>query len=184
MDSLFARHWWIFLLRGIFAVILGLLAIFMPLAGFAVLVLCLGAYMLVDGLFSAITAIRGKGALRHWGWLLTFGLLGVAAGILTFLNPFATGTVLVYFVAAWAMIIGIAEIVWAIRLRKEIKGEGWYILSGILSIAFSLIAFIFPIAGAVMLALVFGIYALIIGIILISLSFRLRRKRPRTIPVE
>src|SRR5690606_35795615 len=119
---------------------LGLLAIFMPVAGFAALVLCLGAYMFVDGLFSAITAIRGQGVLRHWGWLLTFGLLGVAAGILIFLNPFATGVVLVYFVAAWAMIIGIAEIVWAIRLRKEIKGEGWYILSGILSIAFSLIA--------------------------------------------
>lgn len=184
MDSLFSRVWWMYLLRGLFAVAFGLLAIFMPVAGFTAIVLFVGAYMFIDGSFSAAAAIAGRKTYRYWGWLLAFGLLGVAAGILTFFNPLAAGIVLVYFIAAWALIIGIAEIMWAVRLRKEIEGEGWYILSGVLSIVFSLVAFFSPIAGAVTLAMIFGIYLLIIGIILISLSLRLRKKRSRRIPVH
>jgi len=184
MDSLFTRYWWTYLVRGLIAVALGLLLILMPVAGFAAMVIYIGAYMFVDGVFSTIAAIRVRKTYRHWGWLLTFGLLGIAAGILIFLNPLAAGRALMYFLGAWALVIGIAEIVWAVRLRKEIEGEGWYILAGILSVGISLVIFFYPAVGAVALALIFGIYALAIGTILIFLSFRLRKRRSRRIPVK
>jgi uncharacterized membrane protein HdeD (DUF308 family) len=183
MNTLFGKYWWALLLRGIIATLFGLLCIFMPIAAFTGLVIYLGAYMLVDGIFTIITAISERKTYRNWTWLLLFGLLGIVAGIITFLNPFATGTALIYLIAVWAMLIGIAEVVWAIRLRKVIKSEGWYILSGILSIVFILIILFYPAVGAVTLALMFGIYALVIGVILISLYFRLRRQRSRIIPV-
>ena len=184
MNSFFGKYWWAFLLRGIIAVLFGLLALFLPVAAFTGLVLYLGAYMFVDGIFSVITAVSERRTYRNWTWLLFLGLMGIFIGVLTFINPFATGTALIYLLALWAFIISIAEIVWAIRLRKAIAGEGWYILSGVLSIAFSLLVLFYPIAGAVTLALMFGIYALIIGGLLISLSLRLRRRRPHNIPVE
>jgi uncharacterized membrane protein HdeD (DUF308 family) len=140
--------------------------------------------MLVNGIFAITAAISERKTYRNWGWLMAFGLLGIAAGILTFLNPFATGTFVVYFVAAWAFMIGIAEIVWAVRLSKYIEGEGWFIVSGILSIVFSVAVFFFPAAGAITLALMFGIYALLIGILLVTLSFRLRSRRRRIIPIS
>jgi uncharacterized membrane protein HdeD (DUF308 family) len=183
MNSLFGKYWWTFLLRGIFATLFGLLCIFMPIAAFTGLVIYLGAYMFVDGIFAVIAAISERKNYRNWTWLLLFGLLGIVAGILTFINPFATGTALIYLVAIWAILIGVAEIFWAIRLRRVIKGEGWYILSGLLSIAFGLIILFYPAIGAVTLALMFGIYALVIGILFISLSFRLRRQRSRIIPI-
>lgn len=183
MESLFIRYWWVYLLRGILAILLGLLALFMPIAAFTALVIYVGAYMFIEGVLSAVVAIRHRQTYRYWGWLLIVGLLGIAAGVLTLLYPFATGTLLIAFVAVWALIIGIAEIVWAIRLRKEITGERWYIFSGILSIVFGLTILLYPVAGAITLAFLFGFYALIIGILLVSLALRLRNKRSRTIPV-
>lgn len=183
MNALYNEYWWLFLVRGILAILLGLLALLMPITAFAGLVIYIGAYMLVDGLFSAIAAVSQRKTYSNWGWLLVFGLLGIAAGILTFINPFVTGTALIYLVAFWAMVIGIAEIVWAIRLRKVIRGEGWYILAGIFSIVFGLLVLFYPMAGAITLAIMFGVYALVIGTLLVSLSFRLRRQHSRIIPI-
>lgn len=180
MNPLFSQYWWLFLLRGIFAILLGLMALFIPGAALTGLIIFLGAYMFIDGIFSIIAAITERKTNSNWVWLLVTGLFGIIVGIITFYHPFATAAALVYLVAFWALVIGIAEIVWAIRLRKVIQGEGWYILAGILSILFSLMVIFNPIAGALTLTLLFGIYALIIGIMLIALAFRLRNRNRHT----
>lgn len=184
MNRLFSEYWWLFLIRGIVAVLLGLLALFMPGTALTGLVLYLGAYMFIDGIFSIIVAISERKTTPNRGWMLVIGLFGILIGIITFINPFATAAALVYLVAFWALVIGIGEIVMAIRLRKLIRGKGWYILAGILTILFSLSVLFNPIAGALTLTFIFGIYALIVGIMLISLSIRLKNRRSRTIPVE
>lgn len=184
MNRLFGQYWWLFLVRGIVAVLLGGLAIFMPIEAFTGLVILLGAFMFVDGIFSVVAAISERRTYRNWVWLLISGLLGILIGVLTFINPFATAKAVVYLVAFWALVIGITEIVWAIRLRKVIEGEGWYILAGAFTVLFSLLVFFYPEAGAVTLALLFGIYTLVFGFMLIALALRLRRRRGRSIPVE
>lgn len=176
MNRLFGQYWWLFLLRGIFGVLLGLIAFFVPGATMAVLVIFLGAYMFIEGIFSIIAAISNRKTTKNWGMSLLFGLFGIVAGIVTFYNPFATAAALIYLVAFWALIIGIGEIVWAIRLRKQIKGEGWYIFTGIISILFGLSMFFNPVAGAFTLTFLFGIYAFIVGIMLISLAMRLKKR--------
>lgn len=183
MNHSLSQYWWLFLLRGVVALLLGLLALLRPGVALAGLVLYLGAYMLIDGGFSIIAAVKERKYRKGWGWLLAAGLFSLAIGIITFYNPFATAAALTYLVAFWALIIGIAEIVIAIRLRKAIRGEGWFILAGILSIAFSLIFFFNPIAGALTLTVLFGIYALIIGVLLLSLAIRLRKRHKRNMPV-
>jgi uncharacterized membrane protein HdeD (DUF308 family) len=184
MDSLFKKYWWVYLLRGIIAVIFGLLAIFMPIAAFTGLVIYVGAYMFIDGIFTVIAAISERKTYRNWIWLLISGLIRILIGVLTFINPFATGTALVYLVAFWGLLMGVAEVIWAFRMRHVIKGEGWYIISGILSILFSLLVFFYPAIGAITLALMFGIFIFIIGILFISLSLRLKRHHSRVIPVR
>jgi uncharacterized membrane protein HdeD (DUF308 family) len=176
MNPFFTQYWWIFLLRGLFAIILGIIALLMPGVTFTTLVIFLGAYMLVDGIFSVITAISGRKTMEYWGWVLTIGILSILAGIVTFMNPFATGAALLYLVAFWAILAGILEIVVAIRLRKVITGEGWYILAGILGIVFGILIMMNPIAGAITITLIFGFYALVFGFILLSFSMRLRRR--------
>lgn len=183
MNHSFNQYWWIFLVRGTFAVLLGLLALFMPGTAFAGFVIFLGAYMFIDGIFSVIAAITERKTYRNWGWPLVIGLFGILVGIITFVNPFATGVALIYLIALWAIVIGIAEIVWTIRLRKVIKGEGWYIFAGVVSIIFSLLILFYPVAGALTLTVILGIYALIIGIMLISLAIRLK-KRHRKISIQ
>lgn len=176
MSPIFTQYWWIFLLRGIFAIILGILALLMPGITFTTLVIFLGAYMFIDGIFSVVAAISGRKTTDSWGWMLAIGLLGIIVGLITLRNPFATGAALIYLVAFWAIAFGIMEIVVAIRLRKVIQGEGWYIAAGILGIIFGIILMANPVAGAITLTFIFGFYALIFGFMLLSLAFRLRRR--------
>ena len=175
MNPHFSDYWWLFLVRGLFAIILGVLAIIFPGSTMAVLVMFLGAYMFIDGLFSIVAAFNARRTMRTWTWLLASGVLGVIIGIITFFNPFATALAIITLIAFWALVIGLAEIIWAIRLRSVIRGEGWYIASGILSIAFSFLLLVLPRAGILTISYLFGIYAITIGVILLSLGTRLRR---------
>ena len=181
MNSLFSKYWWLFLIRGILTIALGVLALVMPITAFTGLALLLGAYMFVDGLFSVVAAVSNREAFRNWTWLLFSGILGILAGAVTFINPFATATALVYLFAIWAALVGVAEIALAIRMRKQMRGEGWYILSGVLTLLFSIYVLFNPIAGFVTLALLFGIYMLLLGTLFIWLALRLRKRR-REIP--
>jgi uncharacterized membrane protein HdeD (DUF308 family) len=169
-------YWWLFLARGIIAVLIGVLALAVPGTTFTLLVILVGLYMFIDGVFAIVHAINHRKTMAWWGWSLFFGLVGVVVGLLVVSNPFAWVVALVYLVAVWALVTGAVEIVSAIRLRKVLKTEAWYILVGALTALFGLSLLFNPLAGVVTLAFVFGFYAIISGAMLVSLAFRLRRQ--------
>jgi uncharacterized membrane protein HdeD (DUF308 family) len=144
------------------------------------LIYLFGAYVLVDGIFAVISGIRSYGESERWWAALLEGLLGIAVGVLTFIWPITTGLVLLYFIAAWAIISGIFEIIAAIQLRRVITGEWLMVLSGLASIVFGVLLVIFPSGGALALTWLIGIYAILFGILFIILAFRLRGMRADT----
>jgi uncharacterized membrane protein HdeD (DUF308 family) len=161
-------------LRGVFAIVLGVLALIWLGLTLFVLIAMFGAYALVDGIFAVIAGIASYGRNERWWAVLLEGIAGIILGVLTFLWPGTTALVLVYFIAPWALITGVFEIAAAIRLHKAIEGEWMMILSGILSILFGVFLVAAPGAGALGLTLVIGAYAIAFGILLIILAFRLR----------
>jgi len=174
MEFLLSRNWGWIALRGLAAVVFGLLTLFDPRISLTALVLLWGAYAFVDGIFAIVSAVRDRRQEPHWVSLLVTGIAGVVAGLLTFFVPGITALVLLYFIAAWALITGIAEIVAAVRLRKVITGEWMLALAGLLSAIFGVFLFAFPGAGALTVVLWIGAYALVSGIVLLVLAFRLR----------
>ena len=136
MVIILARNWWALVLRGIFGVLFGITAFVWPGITLAVVMLLFGAYALVDGVFAIAAAVVGSRQSLPWWALLVEGLLGIAVGVFTFFWPGITELALIFLIAAWAVVTGIFEIVAAIRLRKEIRGEWLLALSGVLSILF------------------------------------------------
>lgn len=179
-----ARYWWAVVLRGVAAVVFGLMAIVWPDITLWVLVLLFGAYAIVDGIVAFATAALGGGAAAgRRGWLIVEGIVGVLAGVLTFIWPSITTLVLLFVIAAWAVVTGVLEIFAAIRLRREIEGEWLLVVSGVLSVLFGLLLVVWPTTGALALVLLIGIYAIAFGIALVMLGIRLRqRRRPDTVP--
>jgi uncharacterized membrane protein HdeD (DUF308 family) len=172
-----ARNWWMFALRGLVAVAFGVVALIWPEQLLQALVLVFGAYAFVDGIFTVIAGIASYRYFKRWWAVLLEGVAGVVIGLLTFFWPNITALALLYYIAAWALITGIFEIVAAIQLRRVITGEWALILSGLLSMFFGVLLFVFPIAGAVSMVWMIGIYAILFGITLIILAFRLRSLR-------
>jgi uncharacterized membrane protein HdeD (DUF308 family) len=174
MITAVARNWWVFLVRGLAAILFGILAFIWPGITLFVLVLFWGAYALVDGIFALIAAFSGQAAQQRWWVLLLEGLLGIAAGIVTFLWPGMTAIALLYLIAAWAIVGGVLEIAAAIRLRQEIEGEWLLALSGVASIIFGVLMVIWPGAGALAVVWLIAGYAIVFGVLMIALAFRLR----------
>jgi uncharacterized membrane protein HdeD (DUF308 family) len=170
-------NWWLFLLRGLAAIVVGVLAFIWPGVTLVTLVLFYGAFTLVDGVFALIAAVRGGAAMVPRWWLALVGLLGIVVGIGTFVWPGVTALVLVLFIAAWAIVTGVFQIIGAIQLRKEIDNEWLLILNGVASILFGVVLFAMPGPGALVLVWIFGIYAVVYGILMIGFAFRLRRHR-------
>jgi uncharacterized membrane protein HdeD (DUF308 family) len=168
------RHWWVPVLRGIAAIIFGIIAFTHPVMAIAALVLFFGAWMLVDGIFRVIGAITHRASDKEWGFDLIIGIVGIIIGLLTFHAPGITVVALVIYVAAWALMIGATEIAVAIKLRREIKGEWFLILMGLLSIAFAVLLLWNPLLGAATLIWIMAWYAVIFGVLGIFLGFRLR----------
>jgi uncharacterized membrane protein HdeD (DUF308 family) len=172
VDSL-SRNWWAVLLRGLAGILFGIITFFAPAISLAALVLLFGVYALVDGVLAIVTAVRRRGADRWW-LLLLEGLVGIAAGVLTFLWPAITAIALLYVIAAWALVTGAFEIAAAIRLRKAITGEWLLALSGIFSIALGVLLVLFPGPGALAVTIWIGAYAFVFGALLFALGLRLR----------
>ena len=173
-----SRNWWALALRGLAAIIFGILAFVWPGITLWALILLFGAYMLVDGVFAIVAAVRAAGDDARWWLLLVEGILGVLAGIVAFVWPGLTALALLYFVAAWAIVTGIFEIVGAIRLRREIEGEWALILGGALSVLFGvLLVAVGPGVGLLSLVWLIGVYAVAFGVLLLILGFRVRNER-------
>jgi uncharacterized membrane protein HdeD (DUF308 family) len=169
-----AKNWWLLLLRGIAAIIFGVLAFAWPGITLLTLILLFGAYALADGVLAIIAAITGGAPAPRW-WLAIVGLLGIGAGLLTFLMPGVTAIVLLFFIASWAIATGVFQIIGAIQLRKEIDNEWLLILGGVISVLFGIGILMAPGAGALALLWVIGIYAVVEGVVFVALAFRLKK---------
>ncbi|MFE3452902.1 HdeD family acid-resistance protein [Nonomuraea sp. NPDC059194] len=167
-----ASTWWLILIRGICAVIFGILAIIWPGITIWVLVIFFGAYALVNGIFSVISAFRHNVESR--AWLIISGIIGILAGIVAFVWPAITTLALLYVIAFWAIFTGIAEIIAGIRLRKIIDNEWMLIIGGLLSVVVGVLLLIWPASGALALTWLIGAFAIIYGITIIILSTRVK----------
>jgi uncharacterized membrane protein HdeD (DUF308 family) len=170
-----SKHWWLLLLRGIAAIVFGVLAFIWPGLTLLTLVILYGAFAIVDGVL-ALAAVFGRTGpdVPKW-WLVLTAILDIGAGLIALFWPGITALVLIIFIGAWAIVRGVMEIIAAIQLRKEIEGEWLLVLAGVLSVLFGLGVLIYPGAGAVALAWLIGIYAIAIGVVMIMLAIRLRK---------
>lgn len=177
MVALLASRWWMLALRGVLAILFGLTALLWPAATLDALVWLFGAYAAVDGIFALVAALTGDAQPTPRWWLILAGIVGIAIGVLTFVWPGVTALALLYLIAAHAIVIGMLHIVAAIQLRKEIEGEWWLILNGIIALLFGIGVVIYPGAGALALITVIGVYALLAGLLLTGLGWRVRSWR-------
>lgn len=172
------RHWWVPVIRGIAAVVFGVIAFVYPGITIATLVLFFGAWVLIDGIFRVVGAIGHRASDPDWGWHIVIGIVGIIVGLLTFHAPQITALALIIYIAAWALMVGATEIAFAIKLRREIKGEWFLILMGLASIIFAILLLWNPIAGAAAVIWLIAWYAVILGILAIFFGFRLKTLRP------
>lgn len=167
-------HWWALGIRGVIAVLFGLAALLRPDIALEALILLFGAYALVDGVFTIVGVFGGtRGGTPRWVSLIQ-GVLGVLAGLIAFFLPGMTAVVLLYLVAFWSIFTGIFQAATAIRLRREIEGEWALVASGVISVLFGLLLAVLPAVGILSLIWLVGIYAIIIGVLLIVTAFRVR----------
>jgi uncharacterized membrane protein HdeD (DUF308 family) len=171
----FTRDWWMFAVRGVAAIVFGILALIWPETTLQVLVLLFGAYVLVDGITLLVALARGDVlARRHFWPVAIMGVLGIGAGLATFVWPDLTALTLLYVVALWAVATGILQVMTGITLRREIDGELWMVLGGLLSIVFGAYLIVFPGAGLISLVWLVGLWALAFGFSSLGLAWRLR----------
>jgi uncharacterized membrane protein HdeD (DUF308 family) len=177
-------HWWLFLIRGILAILLALAALAFPGAALLSIAILFGAYAFVDGIVAIWTAIRMSHAQRRWLWLLIEGILGIAAGVVTFFYPLATVLALVILLGAWAIVTGVLAIASAFHARQHVPHEWLWVLSGVVSVFFGIAVFYMPSVGLYALVYLLSLYALLAGIFFLGLAFRLRGLARRTAPVS
>ncbi len=168
-----ARNWWLLLLRGLLAVAFGILTFMQPAVSLAWLVLFFGVFSFADGVLGVFTAVSDREHENRW-LLLLGGLLGIGVGLLTFFAPGITAVALLFYIALWAVLTGVIEIVAAIRLRNEIEGEWFLALAGLVSIAFGALLLARPGAGALAVLWLIASYAIVFGAIMAALAFKLR----------
>ena len=172
-----ADNWWVLLLRGIAAVIFGLLALFWPGLTVYLLLIVFGAYAIFDGIMAVIVAFQRKSEDDGWwAWALD-GALSIIIGLMALFWPEATALALIIWMAIWAVVGGIFRIIAAFRLRAEIEGEWALGFSGLLMVIWGVLMALIPAAGLLSIAWLIGIFALLIGIVMIVLAFRLRGMR-------
>ncbi len=177
--------WWLVLIRGILAIIFGILALVLPGVAFLALVYTFAAYAIIDGIANIVHAVRVRGRDKRWGWLLAQGILSVIAGIVAFAFPLAAGITLGIFalslIGIYAIMMGISGIPAAASIvdgGRKVLGFIVAILSILLGIALLVIVFVSPVAGIVNLVWVIGVYAILFGIVLIVAAIQARRSSP------
>ncbi len=179
MGTHLARNWWLIALRGVAAIIFGVLAFIWPGITLIALTILFGAYALVDGFLAVLAAVTHHTGSQRWWIVLLEGIVGIAAGIIAFVYPGITAFTLLIVIAAWSIITGILEIWAAIRLRHEINNEWMLILAGILSLLFGVLVAVFPGAGALAVIWIIAAYAVVFGILMLLLGLRLRSSPAR-----
>ena len=172
-----ADHWWLLALRGGLAIIFGITAWLWPGLTLTTLVILVGAWLLVDGVFEIFSAIANRDRVDSFWHFIIGGAINVLAGIVILAWPGLSAIAMMVLIGAWALVTGILQVIAAIALRKVIENEWAIGLGGLISVIFGLVMMIFPGDGALALVWVIGIYAILFGIALIAAGFRLRSWR-------
>ncbi len=168
--------WWLVLLRGILAILFGLFALFAPGSALLALVFVFGAYAILDGVTALVAGIRHRQADPHWVWHVVQGVVSVLAGIIAFAWPGVTVLAILFVIAFWSIVGGIAEIMESLAMRRrQTDGWGWMLAAGIVSVLFGIVLLVSPGAALVTLLWLVGIYAVVFGVIIVVWAFRLRR---------
>jgi uncharacterized membrane protein HdeD (DUF308 family) len=175
MAQILKKNWLLVVLRGVAAIIFGVLTFVWPGPTLAALVVLFGAYALVEGAFAIAAGLSGSALSGSSRWILVpEGLAGVIVGLIAFFAPGITAVGLLYYIGAWAIVTGVLEVVAAIQLRKAISDEWLLIFGGILSVAFGVLVFIYPGVSALSILWLIGIYAVVFGVATVALGFRLK----------
>lgn len=176
------NHWWVFIARGVLAILFGALAISWPRITVLVLVSLFAAFALLDGITSTVSAIRN----RHWGWPFIAGLLSIVIGVMAIVWPARTGTALVILIGVWAVVRGTSDLAAAVALRRAITQEWVLVLSGVLSVLFGALLILWPGAGALAIIGLIAGFSIFLGILLIAAGIRqygMRSKKNGGVPV-
>lgn len=182
LDKLARGLWWVIVLRGVLAIVFGIIALIAPAAALTGIVIILGAYLLVDGAIEIVQAIRSRGADRRWGWLLLQGVVSLLGGLAALLLPdlagLAGGLFVLWIIVIYGFVHGAVSIATASGLRGS-PGNGWAVFSGVLSILFAIVLAVIitlsPSASVLSLIWVAGVYVVIFGAMLIIAAFAARR---------
>jgi uncharacterized membrane protein HdeD (DUF308 family) len=177
MFDLLSRRWWVFAIRGAVAIVFGVLTLVWPSITVLVLVMVYGFFAIVDGITHLAAAVGPAGRDAR-AFMVTGGVISLVAGIIAFAWPHITTLVLLAIIAIWAIVSGVVQIVAVSRLRRGLPGNWTYFASGGLSILFGVLLLVWPGAGAIALAWLIGLFAILIGVVLVAISLRLRGSRP------
>ncbi len=175
MSTFLSRYWWVLVVRGIFAVLLGVFAFVWPLQTAAMLVLAFGFVALADGVFAIGSAFAGRQLTDAWWLQLLEGIFGIGVGTVTLANPAMTGVALVISIAVWAIGLGILQVIAAVKLRHELSNEWWLIIGGLLGVAFGILFLVYPAEGALAMLWLIGLFAIVWGVMLMVSGFDVRR---------
>jgi uncharacterized membrane protein HdeD (DUF308 family) len=175
LAALLARNWWAIGIRGVLAVVFGLIALFLPGATMLSLVIVFSIYAFADGVFGIVSAVRAAQAGQRWGLLVFEGLVNVGVAVIAVLWPGITVVAFVLLVAVWAILTGALELAAAFRLGTK-DGRWWPVVGGLVSLVYGALLVVAPLIGAVVLTWWLGAYALIFGVALVVLAFKLKAR--------
>jgi len=175
LESIAKGVWWLVLIRGVLAILFGVFALFWPGVALLTLVYVFGAYAILDGIAAIVAGIRHRKEEGHWVWQIIQGVISIAAGVIAFVWPGVTLLAILFLIAFWAIVAGIAEIVQSVNMRRTGTGSwGWMLAAGILGVVFGILLLVWPGTGIVTLLWLAGIYAIIFGVIIVVLAFKVR----------
>ena len=181
MADVLAKNWWAIGIRGVLGILFGLIALFLPGATMLSLVLVFAVYAFLDGVLGIVSAVRAARENERWGYLILEGLVDIAAAAVAVLWPGITVMAFVFVIAFWAIVTGVLELMAAFRL-DFIDGRGWLVFGGIVSILYGALLIAAPMIGAVVLTWWLGAYALVFGVCLVVLAFKLRARLEKLSP--
>lgn len=168
------EKWWVLLLRGLVSIAFAALIWMQPAITLKAMIILFGAFALVDGVLGVWTALSSRKDRNNWWVLMLWGLVGIGIGIITFVAPAVTALALLFYIAIWAIVSGVLEIIAAVKLRKEIQGEWLLGLAGLLSLVFGILLIMHPGAGVLAVLWLIAAYALILGVLMVILAFKVR----------
>jgi uncharacterized membrane protein HdeD (DUF308 family) len=181
MSQMLARNWWVLAVRGVLALVFGIIALLMPGVTMAALVMLFAVYMLVDGVFAVVLGVRAAQRHERWGLLILEGVVDFIAAAIAIVWPLATIIAFVILMAAWAIVSG--ALMFAAAFRLQLEHGRWLLgFSGLASLIWGFLLLMWPLVGAVVLTWWMGAYALVFGVTLLILAFKLRRQRDRVTP--